>query len=210
METKSILLLIFFSSFMASCVTSKKVIEANHLELEELISRQFAEDETIFWSEDNRLTWDDFQIRTKSRPNYLAESATGIYSFWKCKASQFEFIVGAVFDKQDSWVKSSVKLDTPEQHKLLNHEQRHFDLSECYARKIRKALSGLAHPCGGSDKEIRKIINRYLEEFHSEEKRYDRETNHGLNEEKQFSWDQKIHRQLQELTMYRSSKSALP
>ncbi len=183
------------SCWLLSCAIGRKV-EDQPDKLEDLVSQHFADDEVIFWNEDIRLTWDDFQIRTKGRRNYYAQSATGIYSFWKCKGSQFEFIVGAVFDKQDSWVKSSAQLDTERQHKLLNHEQIHFDLSECYARKIRKAFSELAYPCSRSHKEIRKIVNRHLEEFHSEEKRYDKETSHGLNEEKQAYWDQQIAQRL--------------
>ena len=101
---------------------------------------------------------------------------------------------------------SWVKYDLKRKDDLLNHEQTHFDLSEIYARKVRKEFSELLDPCGKSDDELNIIVNLFLEKFQEEERKYDKETEHGLNEELQYEWDQKVYADLEGLKQFRFNK----
>ncbi|HEX9654803.1 MAG TPA: DUF922 domain-containing protein [bacterium] len=174
--------------------------------LDQMVQRQFSKKNVIFWDEDVVLGWDDFELSFKTKQSYHAQSATGIYSFWNCDSGKFEFIVGSVFDRDGSWVMNWVRYDTRRKGFLLNHEQSHFDLTEVYARRIRRTLSGLKQPCTLSREILNGIVNRFIEEFQEEEKRYDQETDHGLDEDKQFAWNQRIYQELRDLEKFKLRK----
>lgn len=201
---KSVLPLIL--CLLSSCAGPRHADYRRIATLEDRVKREFARRKVIFWDDEVRLQWDDFTPKSNRRVNYHAQSATGIFSFWNCDENKFEFIVGTVFDLNKSWVQPWVKLDRQRESILLNHEQTHFDLSEVYARKVRKSLSEVSDPCSKSNKELNQIVNRILEEFQLEEKKYDRETNHGLDEDRQYEWDEKVYELLQELHDYRHEK----
>lgn len=179
-------------------------------QIDDMVRQQFAGKNVIFWDDEVRLGWGDFRKNYRSRNNYHASSATGIYSFWNCDSNRFSFVVGAFFDKNESWVMSWVQFDRRRKGFLLNHEQTHFDLTEVYARKIRREFARLQQPCRKSDDELNAIVNRYLEQFQEEEKRYDAETQHGIDERKQYDWDRKVYEQLDELQQFHFTKYVFP
>jgi hypothetical protein len=88
----------------------------------------------IPWSETVRLTWDDFQGKPDAR-NFDAFTKTTVSykSKWD-KDGVITVTVECSFDKNNSWKKPGPNL-TP---KLLLHEQMHFNISELYARKMRR------------------------------------------------------------------------
>lgn len=189
------------------CSSSKKIVlETPTTNLDELANREFSGKDVLYWDENVLLSWEDFKINFDLDIVHHAQSATGIYSFWECNDNHYEFIVGCVFDRTKSWVKYWVKFDRKNTSQLLNHEQTHFDLTEVYARKIRYALSTVPDPCRKSQSEMKAIVNKLLEEFKTEEKRYDSATKHGRDTDKQLLWDKNVYRMLEMLDQYKEYK----
>jgi len=205
--------LILATLLFHSCARPRPASELNAgqtLSFEEKVKREFRDKNVIFWDDNVLLTWNDFRKNYDSRTDYHALSATGIYSFWDCTRNRFSFIIGSVFDRDESWVMSWVQFDRKRKGYLLNHEQLHFDLTELYARKLRRTFVQLPNPCARDERELKQIVNDHLEEFQREETRYDEETRHGLDNERQYRWDRRVREQLHALRQFRFRKYVLP
>jgi hypothetical protein len=98
---------------------------------------------------------------------------------------------------------------SPASKALLNHEQRHFDISEVYTRVVRKQMldilnNKLVHEisCGAwaeCKQEVQSLDNRLRDAktkgksaWQTEQDQYDQETNHGQNVTAQAAWNAKI------------------
>lgn len=74
----------------------------------------------------------------------------------------------------------------------LNHEQRHFDISEVFARKLRSAFADYEFSRRTVARDIDAIFKKVCTEKDSVNSLYDKETYHSLNQEKQAAWDKQI------------------
>ncbi|MGJ7033347.1 DUF922 domain-containing protein [Niabella hirudinis] len=84
---------------------------------------------------------------------------------------------------------------------LLNHEQKHFDISEIYARELSRFLQ--TQPRGSTTMEhITREAKRLFAELHAFQKKYDADTNNGRNKKKQEQWNALIARRLKALEPY--------
>ncbi len=84
---------------------------------------------------------------------------------------------------------------------LLNHEQKHFDISEIYARELSRFLR--TQSLGRSAIErITTEVNRLFKELNAFQKKYDAETNNGRNKQKQEQWNALIAQRLNVLSPY--------
>lgn len=109
-----------------------------------LMSFSFVKDDFILWQENKKLKIQDFKAENKdtikvNRQQFLgAISAIRIEysSFQRNKNSAPEFSIKTYFDPNESWM--LLKNDY-----VLQHEQIHFDLTELYARKMRKSVESL-------------------------------------------------------------------
>lgn len=109
-----------------------------------LMSFTFVKDNFILWQENKKLKIQDFKADNKdtikvNRQQFLgAISAIRIEysSFQRNKNSVPDFSIKTYFDPNESWM--LLKNDY-----VLQHEQIHFDLTELYARKMRKSVESL-------------------------------------------------------------------
>ena len=109
-----------------------------------LMNFSFVKDEFILWQENKKLKIQDFKADNKdtikvNRQQFLgAISAIRIEysSFQRNKNSVPDFSIKTYFDPNESWM--LLKNDY-----VLQHEQIHFDLTELYARKMRKSVESL-------------------------------------------------------------------
>ena len=81
---------------------------------------------------------------------------------------------------------------------FLVHEQLHFDISELFARKMRKQLSK-KHFTKRVKSEINAIYESILKELSDFQNLYDAETNFSRNKEQQLFWNRKIQEALKEI-----------
>ena len=109
-----------------------------------LMNFSFVKDNFILWQENKKLKIQDFKADNKdtikvNRQQFLgAISAIRIEysSFQRNKNSVPDFSIKTYFDPNESWM--LLKKDY-----VLQHEQIHFDLTELYARKMRKSVESL-------------------------------------------------------------------
>jgi hypothetical protein len=89
-------------------------------------------EDVIVWQKNRRLTWNDYQ----GKPQHRFAAASTVYSMYrhiyKDANGNIMASIKAYFYPKDSWRKNSWIDDA-----LLAHEQRHFDIVEWYARKLK-------------------------------------------------------------------------
>ena len=160
--------------------------------------------EKITWGKP--LSWNDFKGNPDFSVPHFASANTGISASFSWKNEQhkpqLQYVVYAIFNPNRSWVKPGKK-----SAQLLKHEQLHFDISELTARKFRKYLSKQnIKPEKVGDKVDRK--NKALKKQNKRlQKRYDKQTKHGMHPKRQAKWDKKIHRNLKSLEDYKNPKN---
>lgn len=151
------------------------------------------------WSADRRLTWADFQA---AAPTTGVEGALTAYNLLygvRCVGVAFHYDVAAVFLPRQSWVKAVVLADSDERARTLKHEQTHFDLTEVYARRLRKYLHDAYDPCRSGTTPVREGADRLVARESADQDRYDDETRHGLDAAGQRVWDADVAAWLAEL-----------
>ncbi len=160
--------------------------------------------ERFTWSS-NKLTWEDFRGIPDSSSPFKANVNSGFSYKWSVKAvngkPEFVYEVKSYFYPEESWVK-----DKKASQQLLAHEQLHFDISELYARKMRKALASFQP--SASITQIKSSLNKIHRSIERErvktQELYDRETNHGMIPVAQEKWQKFIDIGLEKLSDYSS------
>ena len=150
----------------------------------------------IAWSGTQRLKWDDFKAPLPDNRSADAETAVDIHHEWFCRNNKPHFTVTVFFEPENSWVDPEKKSDA-----LLRHEQLHFDIGEVYGRILHQELIKSNLDCklpqAVSQSRVEQIARDNKKEFLAEFRKYDEETQHGLNQSKQKDWQQKIKARLQ-------------
>lgn len=164
----------------------------------------FTKDEkkkVLVWEESRLLTWDDF--RGKAQKRFAAASTHyDIYKTTTDKTKTGEVNVEAVFLcdkswKKVSWINASV----------LAHEQKHFDIVELYARKLRKLISDHNYSSYSNLKTVSDSLYEVIDkEMDVYQDTYDDETDGSMNGKKQREWNKKIMDEIHALSAYKSTK----
>lgn len=155
----------------------------------------------ILWQEDKPLAWDDFM--GKPEPRFAAASTS--YDILKTVGPEENKTVNvsieAVFFKYRSWKKKNWVND-----EVLAHEQKHFDIVELYARKLRKTISET------SFKNYNQLVSKIDELYDSNDKAmdkyqdlYDDETDGSMNGDQQRAWQKKIMAEIKALDKYKET-----
>ena len=146
--------------------------------------------ETIDWSPENKLSWEDFKGKAPDSDRAAATTASGISYQFSTRASsdeiELDYLVSTFFYPNKSWYQPSL-CDSL----ILSHEQLHFDISELYALKMRNRLasSSFTQNVKAEVKQIYKEVLHELEEFQN---LYDDQTNFSRDVEQQLIWNYKI------------------
>ncbi len=155
----------------------------------------------IYWTSDYKLTWADFEGAPNYKHTYKDVSAitfSGIVDYRGCEDGKIIYKIKAYFEKKNSWVKSIGQNDH-----TLEHEQIHFDITELYARKLRKALSEKMFVCG-QEVAFEAFVNDFLKGWQKMQEDYDGETGYSNKHKEQEEWIRKVRMELNELDEYKS------
>jgi hypothetical protein len=145
----------------------------------------------IEWNEGQRLEWVDFLGNVNDSSSYDAESFAEIrYNYTFNTTRGFFFHVYANFNKNASWSRKEFR-----SFALLKHEQLHFDIAELYARKMKEAFENYNYTENYRE-EIAQIFNEKKLEYHLMQLKYDEQTSHSLDKEKQQEWELLVNREL--------------
>ena len=163
-----------------------------------LFNSNTAAPDIVYWDEHGELTWDDFKgYPAYEKENISALTASGIVQYTGCKEGRITYMVQAYFERNESWVKSEALTDYH-----LAHEQLHFDITELYARKIRKALAERRFLCG-QETEFNAFVAKMSNEWQMAQLEYDKETEHSINHNMQKIWHLKIEESLEVLDAHK-------
>lgn len=144
----------------------------------------------IDYSPSRKLAWNDFKPGIKKN-NTAALTHTEIsYSItWKNDTMQVN--VSCIFDKMKSVVFEKTKTDY-----VLNHEQRHFDISYLFAQKF---IATLKREPNLTVEKVDALYGRIMEEWNIYQSRYDADTELSVATFQQSLWNQMIDMQLKNL-----------
>lgn len=150
-----------------------------------------------------RFDWNLFQ--GKINPRLVAEMGdnTGAvtvssisYTAKQTSPHSVTIVIHARFHVNESWTKFP-KLPDPDG--ALNHEKRHLDLTEIYARQLRKTVFESSFTAGNFKSELDRMFQEIVNVHREEQIRYDVESDHSNNPHQQEIWNIAIDRTLQEL-----------
>lgn len=156
---------------------------------------------SLYWDAEQKLSWDDFQ----GKPDYNFEqvsalTSSGILHYKGCEDGKLIYKVQAYFEKEHSWVKPEAYTDYH-----LAHEQIHFDITELYARKLRKALSKIEFQCGEEER-FDAFVANFLKKWQIAQITYDNQTHYSMKPEKQTEWQYLVAMELSVFEKYQSAE----
>ncbi len=159
-----------------------------------------AEPVRIVWSATRRLTRADFQGRANPGERMSSLTSSNINAGAACRDFVFTGTVQATFDPKTSWLREPAKATDA----LLRHEQLHFDLTEVHARLLRQKL--VVYQARVNCEKLQPGFNNLTKLVYAawdkEQSRYDQETNHGLNAERQAYWEKQTQLRLDQLQTF--------
>jgi hypothetical protein len=155
----------------------------------------------LTWAQHPALGWDDFKGRARRNTGEpSAVTDTGFRVQLECREGALDIRVEVEFYSNSSWVKAGRK-----SVELLRHEQGHFDITELYARRMRKAIRN-AHIGCDDDRQAeaagKRIFGELDREWEKAEKQYDLDTGDGTDPVREREAVERIARELAELDGY--------
>lgn len=154
-----------------------------------LFSSTILYSQRITWSADQKLVWNNF----KSPKNNLGGEDVVAYTHcgWEYSSitssdpkKPVKIVITTIFNEEKSW-KDPKRINDA----VLLHEQKHFDIAEWHARKLRKALHEKIVYTADYKKYFQQIYSKISSDYRKFQQMYDKETNHGQNKEKQAEYN---------------------
>ena len=138
--TKEEICFVFFKTSLPtfSCnlpsgyLTMKKIASLLFIQIPLFLFSQ-KDAESINWSEEKKLVWEDFKAAPQKNGDVAALTATHLGFAYNVANGKITYDIECRFEKNRSW--GLVKNDW-----ILKHEQGHFDVAEIFARKLFKAV----------------------------------------------------------------------
>lgn len=169
------------------------------------------------WSENSKLTWNDFTGNSPSNPQNHAYTYTIIdysYSIESLPMQECKFTFTKVDTKAFMVSFNSWSIKQKQSTSLLNHEQGHFDIAQIHTQKLEQILEQQLGkeiecvPISVSEdkttrmeivaKELTENIFQSLEnEWYEMDTNYDEDTQVGTSLLKQEEWDKIINSKLE-------------
>lgn len=151
--------------------------------------------EVIPWSLERSLTWADFKGEVPKDAMASAITASGISYRYSANLMfnevNLDFEVNCYFYPENSWYKPQLCDST-----VLAHEQLHFDITELFARKLRRRLREATFS-DNVKAEVRDIYNKILKQLNAYQERYDWETDFSRKTIAQLRWQKMIWNELE-------------
>ena len=181
-----------------------------------LMSFSFVKDEFILWQENKKLKIQDFKAENKDTVKVNQQQFLGAISAIRIEYSSFQrnknsvpdFSIKTYFDPNESWM--LLKNDY-----VLQHEQIHFDLTELYARKMRKSVESLRQKNVTNISIYRKKIQRWnamkekaSNQFDADNQDYYIKIGQKIlfqKNPKQEAWKKKVDRELFQYSLFKNA-----
>ena len=139
----------------------------------------------IEWNQERKLSWADFKGKPDINTSKAALTYCSIHAQFGYDEKSLEYNITCRFDGNKSW--GRIKNDY-----ILSHEQRHFDLTEVYARKLHKELKEYRFSRNTVGDDINRIYQSVVTDLAKVQQQYDLETDHSRNYPGQLQWNNRI------------------
>ncbi|MEO6303976.1 MAG: DUF922 domain-containing protein [Bacteroidia bacterium] len=157
--------------------------------------------EMILWNLERPLTWDDFKGKPERRFAAASTSYDILKEVNKGTSKNATVKIEAVFFCQSSWKKKSWINE-----QVLEHEQKHFDIVELYARKLRKTISETKFSSFADlETKIQSLYDINDKEMDKYQDKYDDETDGSMNGDKQREWQKSIMKDIKDLDAHKET-----
>lgn len=152
----------------------------------------------LYWSNEDRITLDDFGIQTTSTKSGLSSASFSMeYNIHGLSFFVKNFNKRVVHYMNRS--ASQIALDGNEEQ-YIRYQQTLFDLEEIYVRQFRKALRENRKKLFLKTEVAEDLKNQIIGiDLPTRQTLYNNETNRGRNEMKQKEWEEAILKELDEL-----------
>ncbi len=156
-------------------------------------------DNILLYNRNHPLTISDFEGRPFGPQVAMTSSGIYISSNWSGDniSISLDVVITTTFDRSRSFFK-----DEGKNAYILNHEQRHFDITAIEACKLITAIKNYHFTLANYEEELSTIYQKYQNENTERQQQYDDETNHSINKMQQEAWNKKIDTELKEQTCY--------
>ncbi|MCW3094073.1 MAG: hypothetical protein JWP81_5142 [Ferruginibacter sp.] len=151
----------------------------------------------IQWDSIDKIKWENFLSKNDSSLS-AAESNTFIQPKFYLRADSVFCRIISFFNPNKSWKKEQIL----NANYGLNHEQIHFDITEIFARRIRKQIIN-SKTSEQNEYTIQKIYQENVIACNYFQDLYDSETEHSLNRLNQDKWNKKVKESILSLSEYK-------
>ena len=157
-----------------------------------------SDNDILIWKEGRPLTWDDFNGKPERRFAAASTHYDILKSISKKEDESVTVKIEAVFFRSSSWKKKSWVNE-----QVLAHEQKHFDIVELFARKLRRSIqeSKFKNYLEVTQK-VNELYDKNDKEMDIFQDKYDDETDGSMNGAKQREWEKKITKEINDLKKF--------
>jgi hypothetical protein len=145
-----------------------------------------AQRDLIEWNDTLELKIEDYKGFITDTLHHVASSC-GIYCIPQIVGDTASVTIIAYFDRNKSWIRK--KKVTP---LLLQHEKGHFDMTEIFARKLKKRILALKTNKRTFIKDVEKVYSKTWEDLQKQNEAYDKATDFSNIEFAQRTWQNYI------------------
>lgn len=183
--------------WLKKCIYKKLCISKNMkrivINLLLLLSMNLGFSQTILWSEERQLSWEDFKGYTRdwevAAVTYCGFTMASVkQNIWNGK---FMYEAYAEFECDSSFFFPDLVSDD-----VLSHEQLHFDNAELFARKLNQELVSRSFI---TEEQANILYKTCYEQYFEYQSKYEEETELGTNLKEQEKWNNQVEEELEEL-----------
>lgn len=160
------------------------------------------QEEKMKWDENRLLTWKDFRGTPNKSKDFVATTNSGISLAFGSQTrngnTTYTIEIGSYFYPDLSWYRPGNVSAY-----ILKHEQTHFDISEIFARKLRKRIAALDQADPNFKSKVEEIYSNNEYERSLFQSTFDLETDHSNYPDQEREWEQKVADLLKSLDDYK-------
>jgi len=162
----------------------------------------FQQDRSMTWSDDLQLQWEDFNGTPTRGTTVVAVTASGLSFGFSTKMTETQLVEYTAFVDAHFYPDKSWYVKERANSVILDHERLHFDITELHARKFKQRIAQTKFDLR-INSQMERIHNTITDELRQMQQKYDTETDHSQNVDKQKEWQKFIKVQLDKLSYYK-------
>lgn len=162
----------------------------------------FQQDRSMTWSDDLQLQWEDFNGTPTRGTTVVAVTASGLSFGFSTKMTETQLVDYTAFVDAHFYPDKSWYVKERANSVILDHERLHFDITELHARKFKQRIAQTKFDLS-INSQMERIHNTITDELRQMQQKYDTETDHSQNVDKQKEWQKFIKVQLDKLSYYK-------